>query len=285
MARNERWRRFRKSNRTWDSPWLPGGAALLAGALAALTVAGMESTAVGLTAFGRGSWAPFWAFWLGFIALAIPLLSIQYGIVRLQREVRALINIRPFTGSSLLAADPWAMDAVFAEKMLSLVDEGHEQIVECGSGHSTVLIATRLEERGSGHVTAIEHLEEFADRTRAWLRERGLGHRATVIHAPLEARRVEDREMSWYAEAPLADLPGRIDLLIVDGPPGKHASMARWPAVPLLEDRLAPDATIHMDDGDRWDERRIAYLWKSRLNARILYVPGGRGGWVLRRRG
>ena len=282
MARNERWRRFRKSNRTWDSPWLPATGGLVAGALATLTVAGLESTAMGLTAFGGGSWAPFWAFWLGFIGLALPLLAIQYGIARVHREVRALVNIRPFTGSRLLATDAWAMDAVFAEQVLSLVDEGHDQIVECGSGHSTVLIAERLEERGSGHVTAIEHLEEFADRTRTWLEDRGLTHRATIIHAPIERRDVEGNGMPWYAAAALESLPDRIDLLIVDGPPDKLGSMARWPAVPLLEDRLAPDAVILMDDGDRKDERRTAFGWKERLGARMAYIPGGKGGWLLR---
>ena len=78
----------------------------------------------------------------------VTIATIQQAAERVGREARALINIRPFTGDRLLAHDPWAMDALFAEQLLALVDEGPDTVVELGSGHSTILIARRLEAIG-----------------------------------------------------------------------------------------------------------------------------------------
>lgn len=284
MSLRQRFRHFRKSHRTWDSWWLPAGVGLLGGLLLALTAAELERTARGLAMFSReGSLAPFWAFAFGFLALTLPVLLIQHLAERVVREVRALINIRPFTHDRLLAHDAWAMDAIFAEQILAVVDEGREQVVELGSGHSTVLIAERLEARGAGHVTAVDHHPEFAERTREWLRERGLEHRATVVHAPVEEVEVDGRALPWYSSDALqAALPDRIDLLVVDGPPDLYGRDVRWPAVPVLQGRLAPGAVILMDDGDRPAERRAARDWHARLGGRIRYTPGGKGGWILR---
>lgn len=270
---NQRWRQLRKSNRTWESGIVPILGGLLAGALLALLV----------SAFDVAPIAALWAFLLGLLAVALPIVAVQQSAGRVLREVRALINVRPFTGDQLLAHDPWAMDALFAEQLISLVDEGRESVVELGSGHSTAIIAQRLRGRGRGRVVAVDHLGEFAARTREWLREKGLAEHASVVHAPIARREVEGRTVDWYSgEALERALPDRIDLLIVDGPPNKLGRSARWPAVPVLRDRLAPGAAILMDDGDRPDERRAAFDWHRRLGGRMRYLPGGKGGWLLR---
>ena len=274
MSRNQRWRQLRKSDRTWGSPALPILGGLIGAALLALATMALRPD---------GSSAPLWAGLFGFLALALPLGAIQQAADRLGRETRALINIRPFTGDRLLAHDPWAMDALLAEQILSLVDEGHDSVVELGSGHSTILIARRLESLGRGRVVAVDHLAEYAERTRAWIEREGLGHRAAVLHAPVAEREVEGRRVQWYAGDDLeAGLPDRIDLLIVDGPPDLFGPDVRWPAVPVLGERLAPGAAILMDDGDRPAERRAAFDWRQRLEARMRYLPGGKGGWLLR---
>lgn len=162
MARNQRWRQLRKSDRTWFAPAVP----LIGGTLA--------GGALGLAAYTVSPAAPAAAFWaavFGFIALALPLAAIQKGTERIIRDTRALINIRPYV-DGLLNHDRWAMDAVFAEYILAMVDEGRERILELGSGQSTLLIAQHLERRGRGHVVAVDHLEEFAGSTRSRIRRR-----------------------------------------------------------------------------------------------------------------
>lgn len=274
MARNQRWRQIRKSDRTWGSPALPLLAGLLGGGLLALTASALD--------FGA-SFAAVWAGLFGFLALALPLAALQQLGDRVTRETRALHNVRPFTGDRLLAHDPFAMDALFAEQLLAAVDEGRESIVELGSGHSTLLIARRLESLGGGHVVSVDHLDDYARRTREWVAREGLGHRATVVHAPVVEREVEGRTLSWYSgDALEAALPRRIDLLVVDGPPDLFGPDVRWPAIPLLGERLVAGAAILMDDGDRPAERRAAFDWRRRLNAGIRYLPGGKGGWLLR---
>ena len=274
MSRSQRWRQIRKSDRTWGSPALPLLGGLAAGALLALTAGALD--------FGA-SLAALWAGLFGFLAVALPLAAVQHAADRITRQTRAMANIRPFTGDRLLAHDPWAMDALFAEQLLALVDEGPDTVVELGSGHSTILIARRLEAIGRGRVYAVDHLADYAARTRDWIAREGLAHRATVIHAPIEERTVEGRTLPWYAQAPLDEaLPAAIDLLVVDGPPDLLHKDVRWPAVPVLRARLAPGATVLMDDGDRPHERRAAFDWRRRLAARIRYLPGGKGGWVIR---
>ena len=274
MSRNQRWRQIRKSDRTWASPVLPWVGGLLGGGLLALTASSLD--------FGA-SLAAVWAGLFGFVAIALPLAAVQQATRRITTENRAMANVRPLTGDRLLGHDPWAMDALLAEQIFSLVDEGPDTILELGSGHSTILIARRLEALGQGRVIAVDHLEEFAGRTREWIEREGLAHRATVVHAPIGDRDVEGRPRPWYSGGALeAALPERIDLLIVDGPPARLGSEARWPAVPLLRERLAPGAAILMDDGDRADERRIAHEWRDRLGAGLRYLPGGKGGWLLR---
>ena len=274
MSHKQRWRQLRKSDRTWGAPLLPALAGMAGGALLALAASSLGGTT---------PTAALWAALFGFLALALPLAAIQHLGDRAVREVRALVNIRPFTGDQLLAHDAWAMDAIFAEQLISVVDEGRVSVVELGSGHSTILIARRLERLGRGRVLAVDHLAEYADRTRRWIDREGLGHRATVVHAELVDRKVEGRTFRWYSADALDDaLPDRIDLLVVDGPPGVSGSGVRWPAVPLLRSRLTPGAAILMDDGDRPPERRAALDWSQRLDARIRYLPGGKGGWILR---
>ena len=79
-----------------------------------------------------------------------------------------------------------------------------------------------------------------------------------------------ERGLRWYDEAALADglreaLQGDpIDLLVVDGPPA-HAvghGLARYPALPALEDRLAPGATVVLDDAERPGEQEVLRRWE-----------------------
>jgi hypothetical protein len=54
-------------------------------------------------------------------------------------------------------------------------------------------------------------------------------------------------------------------VLVVDGPPTATGDLARFPAIPLLRERLAPDAVIIMDDLIRDSDQRVADLWRELL--------------------
>jgi hypothetical protein len=62
-------------------------------------------------------------------------------------------------------------------------------------------------------------------------------------------------------------LSEKIDLLIVDGPPGSKTEMSRYPAVPFLMDRklLAEDYSIFLDDTQRYYESKILDRWSEEI--------------------
>lgn len=136
-------------------------------------------------------------------------------------------------------------------------------ILEVGSGSSTVLFAMAFAAVGDGCVHALEHDPEYAARTQALLQEHGVVDYATVLHAPLAACALDGHTTEWYGIEAL-DLPTGVDLLLVDGPPESTGPEARYPAVPMLADRLATGAMIVLDDGYRPAERRIAERWAER---------------------
>ena len=75
-------------------------------------------------------------------------------------------------------------------------------------------------------------------------------------------RLVEGQEVVWYDPAALHDLDG-IGLLFVDGPPAATGHHARWPAVPLLADRMAVGGRVVLDDLIRDEEKEILARWQE----------------------
>ena len=163
---------------------------------------------------------------------------------------RALPRMRSFAISPDFANV--LADYVLAEKP--------KVIVECGAGISTLVNGYLLEQLGAGHVYALEHEGDFSRQTTAEIGKHGLAAQASVIHAPLETFRLKDREWKWYASRGWNALPG-IDLLIVDGPPAFVQQHARYPALPLLLDRLNPGAALLVDDCVREDDRQTVERW------------------------
>ncbi len=135
-------------------------------------------------------------------------------------------------------------------------------ILDVGSGSSTVLAALVVRARGlGGQVWALDADPAFAEETRGYLRDHGVDEFATVVDAPLIDVDLPDGSTAlWYDLAGLPDI-GPVDILFVDGPIGALASQVRYPAFPLLADRLREGALVVLDDTDRADERAIVRRW------------------------
>jgi predicted O-methyltransferase YrrM len=159
----------------------------------------------------------------------------------------------------------WAMSPSTLVWILDRISNSSVRtILECGSGSSTIWFATILAHRGGeGQVIALEASAEYAEITRADLARHGLQDRAVVLDAPLIETSVPGRANQPYFDlSVLSDRPP-VDLLFVDGPIGGIARQARYPAYPLLADRLAPGAVVVLDDTGRPDEAAIVRLWKN----------------------
>ncbi len=185
-----------------------------------------------------------------------------------QRQTQAHLNLARLTSleGRLPPLGGWAASA---DLMVLVLDELLKRrpglVVECGSGTSTVLLALTIREHGlPTRVVALEHDERFYSATRAMLEQHGLFDVAEVRLAPLTATSLSDHPTRWYAESALAGLED-IGLLLVDGPPAWTGSEARYPAVPLLCERLAPSAVVVADDTIREEDRLVAERWRTML--------------------
>lgn len=114
--------------------------------------------------------------------------------------------------------------------------------VELGSGMSTVWLAYAMEQVG-GRLVSLHHEPDAADPIRAAVATHALVPVAEVRAAPLRPVPVGERSFPWYDLEALADLHD-VDLLVIGGPPGTTAPDARFPAMALLEERLADAAAV-----------------------------------------
>ena len=157
-----------------------------------------------------------------------------------------------------------------------------EVVVEVGSGTSTLIAAYCLKKLGHGRVVSLDHLEKYASITRQMVESHGLGDFADIFHAPLKNYQIDGADYRWYDDAPLANLD-TIDLLIVDGPPQDVSNWARYPAIPLLRNRLQFHSVVLLDDGGRPDETAIVAAWSKKYNFDCREEPTEKGAYSCRR--
>jgi len=181
-----------------------------------------------------------------------------HGIVALYSILRPE---RPFSDFG-----SWAISADLARRYVARVlQDRPSAVIEVGSGLSTVLCAKALELLGGdGHVFALEHESHWAAITERNLSEQGLTHRATVIRAPLADVKLDSQVWKWY-DLEDVELPDGVAILLVDGPPQSTGTLARYPALPILLDRLTADAVIFLDDGIRPDEAAVLDRWLNEI--------------------
>jgi methyltransferase family protein len=255
--------------------WRRARRALVALAIAGLVLVLVE-LAVGLALFGAAL--------LGLVLLESA--QLRRSIVESGQQQHALLQLRPLMGELPLDLSGWAADPIMVHNAVRLLMQARPGLVlECGSGSSTVVIARCLRALGQGCLISLDHDPSYARRTTELLRAHRLDDLATVVTAPLAAREHNGQVMQWYGDQYEALLKQPIDVLLVDGPPGNSGPRARYPAIPILKARLARECWVMLDDGDRPDERAIAHAWSEELNARLSYLDGGRGGWLLHRHG
>ncbi|HEU4883640.1 MAG TPA: class I SAM-dependent methyltransferase [Longimicrobium sp.] len=164
----------------------------------------------------------------------------------------------------------------------TVLDRRPGLVVEASSGVSTLVIAYCLKRLGHGRVVSLEHDEKYLHLTRELIARHGLDSVATVVHAPLRTTRIAGAEWPWYdVDALRLDAP--IDLLLIDGPPRRGHPLARYPALPLLFPRLADDAVVILDDGDREAETETVRRWEAEFeHLSAHHLPLEKGAWLLR---
>lgn len=201
------------------------------------------------------------------------------------QQTEALTNLLAVMqpGLPLPQTRGWAVWPDFLSTLYTLIREKQPRlIVELGSGVSTLVSGYALRQNGGGRIVSLDHSDDWLQATGTHIERHGVGDYVELRHAPLQAVDVRGRSALWYDTRQTADLRD-IDILVVDGPPGSTQPMARYPALPLLFDRLSPDAVILVDDANRDDEQRMVKQWLTLfdgLDAEFLRL--GQGAYVLK---
>lgn len=202
------------------------------------------------------------------------------------RQIQALFSLFsaiPFR-HTLPPMTGWAASPELASTVYGLIREHRPKtVVELGSGVSTLVAAYALEQNGEGRLVSLDQDAGYGAATAEQLRRHGLDARAQVIHAPLKPVELDGRSWTWYDVSRLPEVSS-IDLLVVDGPHRALQPLARYPAMPMLYDRLSPNAVIVLDDADRKDERAAVRRWTDEHEGwTVVYAQSPKGTAILRR--
>lgn len=136
-----------------------------------------------------------------------------------------------------------------------------DNIVEIGSGSSTIITSYLLEELGKGKITSLDHDIIYGEKTRQELELHSLSSYATVYFRELIKHSINGKNYTWYDTSDLNLEKNSVQVLVVDGPPEKTLSHARYPALPIFYEYLSDEAVVILDDAGRKEESEIVEMW------------------------
>lgn len=156
-----------------------------------------------------------------------------------------------------------------------------ESIIECSSGLTTLVLARCCQLNDVGHVYSLENGEDYSQVTKGQLIQFGLEDYADVIEAPLQNTVVNEQSFDWYQ---IDDVSvSSIEMLVIDGPSGFIQKRSRYPALPMLFDRLSDGCEIFLDDAGRQDEKEIVEYWLDEFKGLDhTFIENERGCSVLK---
>ena len=178
--------------------------------------------------------------------------------------------------------DGFAANPDFLCLLHDLIKETKPKIViEAGSGISTLICAYSLKQFSNGKVFSFDHDDKFSTIIVDAIKDHNLNNYAQVIHSPLI--KYSNRDFEWYDTELLPNID-KIDLLIIDGPPANSAKNARYPAIPLMINKLKKGSIIILDDASRKYEKQILTLWKKEYDCfEYNYINNSKGACIIKK--
>lgn len=129
-------------------------------------------------------------------------------------------------------------------------------ILECGSGLSSLLLAVTAGRRGH-HVHTFEHDAQTQARLQG-LVDRYRLRNITIHHTPIRSYGGFD----WY-EVPRHKLSPQFHLVICDGPARHLTDSGRYGLFPMMREQLDPHCRVIMDDSNRSIDRHVIRRWRN----------------------
>jgi len=164
-----------------------------------------------------------------------------------------------------VARPPWSMDDRDFEAIFDVARHyqatGRVSIVELGSGVSTLILASVLPRVLEDlDITSVDGEESYARHAQEMLRQHALDQYAKVSWVPYAL----SDDYAWFSKPKLGQVLSekRVDILIVDAPPGASHPRARQPAIPFFLPYLKSRSIVMLHDVSRPDESLIAKEWK-----------------------
>lgn len=244
--------------------------------------------------FSISSW-----FLMGEISILLSLVVLGFMIIRLQveiyrrtkdknyqhyRQLEAHINLlnliklnHPLPPMRLWAISPDVATVLFSQ----IKSHRPNVILELGSGISTLISAYSAQQANLDvQVYTIEHEKEYAQKTQHYIEAHGFNKNINTLHAPLQPISINEFSGKWYATDIFSQI-NSVDLLFIDGPPGKLQPLSRYPALPILYDKLNEGAIIILDDYAREDEFKVVQRWLKDFDLEIVEIIDNEKGAII----
>jgi len=206
-------------------------------------------------------------------------ISLQNGLENQFKQLEALNSLQKIIEPiyPLPPTKGWAASPDFLLKIAETINEHSPKIiVEASSGASTIVSAYMLKKKGGGKVYSLEHDSHYAEKTRKMIDKHGLNDYVKIINAPLKEYNIGDSKWKWYETIMLNEI-SKIELLIIDGPPHNTQKLARYPAIPLLDEKMAEEAIFILDDASRKDEKKIVKNWEQNYKYKMEFLAFEKG--------
>lgn len=195
------------------------------------------------------------AFTIAFAAIQWPWLlrSLSCGRKADKARLLARLGLPP---DALPNLGSWKADTRLLHIIVDRVEATRPaEVVELGTGASSLVIARALQLHGGGRLTSFDQHADFVAATKHWLHRHALD---ADIHAVAMRPAPDPWPGYWYD---LRDLPTAIDLLVIDGPPWSVHPFVRGAAETLFH-RIVPGGMVLLDDGARPGERIVMRRWQ-----------------------
>jgi len=178
----------------------------------------------------------------------------------------------------------WPIEEEFARYLINkIVMNRPVNIVELGSGTSTLIIAKTLEKLGYDYtLTSFDSDQSFLNNTKNLLLAEGVydKNKVRLVFAPIEDININGIDYKWYDPDYFRFDFNIIDLLFVDGPMGGLCKNSRYPAIKKMRSYLSKGSIVVLHDAKRSDEIEIVEMWKKEnLDIKNFYnIENERGG-------
>jgi hypothetical protein len=162
--------------------------------------------------------------------------------------------------------EAWSAGSPLLSAVLEWLPKSSGTIAECGSGISTLVLATAANATGR-EVFSFEHDPEWAAKLRGTIPDR-LRSSVELCVTPIRSY----GEFDWYSLDGVTP-PTDIGFVLCDGPPGKTRG-GRYGLGPVLKPYLARGCIVLLDDTQRSSEHEVVLRWCEELNAAVIHEGG-----------